>query len=56
MKELSIERMEQIEGSGWGMAACKVGFGVAGALLGGPWGLVAGGVAGNIFCISHPAY
>jgi len=56
MKELSLIQLEQIEGKGWGMAVCKVGFGVAGALLGGPYGLIAGGIAGNIFCISHNAY
>jgi len=47
--------MEEVNGCGWGMIACKVGLVAAGSLFG-PWGTFGGMVAGNILCISHSAY
>jgi hypothetical protein len=50
MKKLELKQMEQISASGWGTLACRLGFGGAGFLLGGPLGAMIGGTVGNILC------
>lgn len=56
MKKLEINQMESLNGQGWGFVACRVGFGIAGALIGGPGGMIAGGIAGGLLCGAHNAY
>jgi O-antigen/teichoic acid export membrane protein len=54
MQLLSLSEMEQIHG-GWQSTACKIGFGVVGALVGGAVGAVAFGTLGNILCYPSKA-
>ena len=56
MKKLEMNQMESLNGQGWGSVACKVGFFLVGAAIGGPGGAIGAGIAGNLLCFSHDAH
>jgi hypothetical protein len=56
MKKLEMNQMESLNGQGWGFVACRVGFILVGAAIGGPGGTIAGGIAGGLLCGAHEAH